>query len=498
MTTRSMILAIDQGTTSSRAMVFDEKGEICGLGQKEYPQFFPQDGWVEQDATQIWRDTLEVCRNAIHNTGSKNVAAIGITNQRETLVVWSRETSEPIYHAIVWQDRRTENACKVLREAGHEDNIHRKTGLRIDSYFSATKLAWILDNVSNAREQAKAGKLAAGTIDCYLLWMLTKGRVHATDATNASRTLLFNIATQEWDEELLRLFNIPNAMLPEVRNTQDNFGDADEQWFGRSCPILAMAGDQQAAALGQACVRPGMWKSTYGTGCFVLMHTGDQQILSQNKLLATIANRTENGVQYALEGSIFVAGAAIKWLRDNLGIVAHASDTAAIAASLESTHGVYMVPAFAGLGAPYWDAQARGAIVGMTLDTRKEHIIRATLEAVAYQTRDLMGAFKADLASAHIEAGTLRVDGGMVANDWFCQFLADMLDVPVERPKIIETTAWGVAMLAGIGAGVYEGLDAMADNWQCERRFVPQMKTSTRDRNYSGWLAAIEKVQHHG
>jgi glycerol kinase len=490
------ILAIDQGTTSSRAIVFDVHGRAEAMAQREYPQFFPHAGWVEQDARTIWADTLATCRAALAKAGGLPVA-IGITNQRETLVVWERESGLPIYNAIVWQDRRTEDDCRRLREQGHEETVHRKTGLRIDSYFSATKLAWVLEHVEGARAKAEAGKLAAGTIDSFLLWQLTKGRVHATDATNASRTLLFNIASQKWDDSLLDLFAIPRSLLPEVRDTISEFGVADAEWFGQEIPIRAMVGDQQSATVGQACFTPGMWKSTYGTGCFVLMHTGDVQVQSHNTLLATVASRFEGKTHYALEGSIFVAGAAIKWLRDQMGLVSHAGDTATAAASVKDTGGVYLVPAFAGLGAPHWDAAARGAIMGMTLDTRREHIIRATLEAVAYQTRDLLGAFEADTRSAGIVPGVLRVDGGMVANDWFCQFLADTLGLPVERPEVIETTALGAAWLAGIGAGIYGGTDDIAAAWRCERRFDPMMKESERQRLYAGWQAAVDKVRHH-
>lgn len=491
----ALILAIDQGTTSSRAIVFDKAGRQHGIGQKEYPQIFPQAGWVEQDAVALWHDTLQVSRMALAKT-PHTPQAIGITNQRETVVVWERDSGRPIYNAIVWQDRRTEDRCKTLRQAGYEAEIHRKTGLRIDSYFSATKIAWILEHVQGARALAEAGKLAAGTVDCYLLWQLTKGRVHATDATNASRTLLFNITTQDWDDDLLKLFGIPRCLLPQVRDTVSDFGMADTEWFGREIPICALVGDQQSATVGQACFAPGMWKATYGTGCFVLMHTGKKQVTSHHQLLATIATRINGEVNYALEGSIFAAGAAIKWLRDQLGLIRHAADTALAAQAVDSTGGVYVVPAFAGLGAPYWDAQARGAILGMTLDTRKEHIIRATLEAVAYQTRDLLAAFRADMQN--IETGILRVDGGMVANNWFCQFLADTLGLAVERPHHIETTALGAACLAGMGAGIYTSLSDIESAWQCERRFEPLMPESQREQGYAGWQEAVAKVRHHG
>lgn len=493
--TRS-ILAIDQGTTSSRAMVFDAAGTVLAVAQREYPQFYPQEGWVEQEAATIWSDTLATCRAVLETV--PDVAAIGITNQRETLVVWDRATGEPVHRAIVWQDRRTAEECRRLTE--YNADVHQRTGLRIDPYFTATKLAWLLGQDADLRAQAEAGRLAAGTVDSFLLWKLTKGRIHATDATNASRTLLFNIATQAWDEELLRLFDIPRALLPEVYDSVAEFGMADAEWFGREIPILAIAGDQQAAAVGQACLSPGMWKSTYGTGCFVLMNTGDTQVQSHHQLLATVGYRLGGKTTYALEGSIFVAGAAVKWLRDKLGLVASAADTAAAAQAVPHTGGVYVVPAFTGLGAPYWDSGARGAIVGMTLDTGREHIIRATLESVAYQTRDLLEAFHADIVQSGegLHAGTLRVDGGMVANDWFCQCLADTLGVSVERPRVIETTALGAAYLAGMGAGLYGGLEDIAAAWRCERRFEPRMDEKLRARNYAGWQAAVERVRSHG
>lgn len=488
------LLAIDQGTTSSRAIVFNDRGGMQSVAQREYPQFFPQSGWVEQEANTIWEDTLAVCREAIGKADARPVA-IGITNQRETLVVWNRETGEPVHRAIVWQDRRGAPLCHRLRAEGHEPSVQQKTGLLLDPYFSATKLAWVLEHVPGVREEAEAGKLAAGTIDSFLLWRLTKGRVHATDATNASRTLLFNITTQSWDDELLALFNIPRALLPEVQDTVSEFGTTDAEWFGQEIPILAMVGDQQSAAVGQACFAPGMWKSTYGTGCFILRNTGDSQVTSQHKLLSTVGYRLGGQVSYAQEGSIFVAGAAVKWLRDKLGLITTSSETAQIAASLQDTGGVYVVPAFTGLGAPHWDAEARGAVLGMTLDTSRAHLVRATLESVAYQTRDLLEAFAADAVDTPLPASTLRVDGGMVANDWFCQFLADVLGVAVERPAVIETTALGAAYLAGLGAGVYSGLQDIASAWRCEHRFEPQMETAQREALYDGWKAAVQRVR---
>ncbi|MGB1539439.1 MAG: glycerol kinase GlpK [Rickettsiales bacterium] len=496
---KTHILSVDQGTTSSRAIIFDQKGAIRGVGQREYEQFFPEEGWVEQDAETIWKDTLAMCRKAMEEAGvgTSAVAGVGITNQRETIVVWDRETGVPIHRAVVWQDRRTAKTCRSLSDAGHEAMIHAKTGLLINPYFSATKLQWILDHVPGARTAAEAGKLAAGTIDCFLLWRFTKGRVHATDATNAGRTLLFNIATQSWDDELLALFNIPRGLLPEVKDTVDDYGACDAEWFGEALPIYALVGDQHSATVGQACFEPGMWKATYGTGCFVVMNTGEAKLTSHNKLLATMGYRVNGKSTYALEGSIFIAGAAIQWLRDKLGLIAHAKETESIARSLEGTGGVYVVPAFAGLGAPYWDADARGAVLGMTLDTRKEHIIRATLESVAYQTCDLMEAFKGDIAASGMDImpSTLRVDGGMVANDWFCQFLADQLGVPVERPQVIETTALGAAYLAGIGAGLYDGLHAVSEAWQCEKRFEPSIDVAKRESRYAGWQEAVARVR---
>ncbi|MBM3618719.1 MAG: glycerol kinase, partial [Alphaproteobacteria bacterium] len=416
------VVSIDQGTTSTRACWLGENSGFEHVAQREYSQFFPQSGWVEQDAETIWSDTLATCREVISHAGGLP-AAIGITNQRETLIVWERATGKPIHRAIVWQDRRGADHCARLKAAGLEPLVHAKTGLLIDPYFSATKLAWILDNVEGARADAEAGKLAAGTVDSFLLWRLTKGRVHATDATNASRTLLFNIATQSWDADLLELFGVPASLLPEVRDTVADYGETDPEWFGAPVPIRALVGDQQSAAVGQGCFAPGMWKSTYGTGCFVLRNTGNTQVESHHRLLSTVGYRLNGEVTYAQEGGIFMAGAAVKWLRDKLGLIASSAETAQLAASVSDTGGVHVVPAFTGLGAPYWDMGARGAILGMTLDTGKAHIVRATLESVAFQTRDLLEAFAAD--AGHVETQTLRVDGGMVANDWFCQSLAD-------------------------------------------------------------------------
>lgn len=485
------ILAVDQGTTSSRAIRFAQNGTVSAVAQREYRQFYPADGWVEQDADTIWTDTLAVCREVAHDPST--IAAIGITNQRETIVLWHRETGAPLHHAIVWQDRRGQALCDRLKAAGLEPTVQEKTGLLLDPYFSASKLAWLLDNVPGARALAEAGSLAAGTIDSFLLWRFTKGRLHATDATNASRTLLFNITTQEWDEDLLELFRIPRSLLPDVRDSVADYGVADAEWFGREIPIRALVGDQQSAAIGQACLAPGMRKSTYGTGCFLLRHTGSQPVLSQNRLISTVGYRVAGEVSYAQEGSIFIAGAAIKWLRDRLQLFPAAADTAALAASVPDSGGVFVVPAFTGLGAPHWDAGVRGAILGLTLDSSPAHIVRATLESIAFQTRDLLGAFAADSPDA--ADMPLRVDGGMVANDWFCQCLADTLGIVIERPRVIETTALGAAYLAGLGAGLFSGLDAIAQSWECERRFSPETTENQRAERYDQWQQALACIR---
>ncbi|MFC3674773.1 glycerol kinase GlpK [Ferrovibrio xuzhouensis] len=487
------ILAIDQGTTSSRAIVFDETGAALAIAQKELAQHYPADGWVEHDAEEIWRDVQSVMREAVAKAGLRggDIAAIGITNQRETTVVWERSTGRPVHRAIVWQDRRTAETCRRKIADGVGSLVQQKTGLLIDSYFSATKIAWLLDNVPGARTRAEQGELCFGTIDSFLLSRLTGGAVHATDATNASRTMLFDIHRQDWDDTLLKIFDVPRAMLPAVQDSSGAFGATLPEILGTAIPVAGIAGDQQAAIFGQACFRPGMVKSTYGTGCFALVNIGERPVQSQHRLLTTVAYRLNGKPTYALEGSIFVAGAAVKWLRDGLGIVGSAAETATLAASLSQNHGVYLVPAFVGLGAPYWDPDARGAILGLTLDAGRAHIARAALESVAYQTRDLAAAMKADGAAPPT---ALRVDGGMVANDWFCQFLADMLGVAVERPKVIETTALGAACLAGLAVGVYGGLDAIAYAWSCERRFEPRMTGHQRDALYAGWQQAVQRV----
>jgi glycerol kinase len=488
------ILAIDQGTTSTRAILFDQAGRALASAQRELPQLFPADGWVEHDPEEIWRATLAVCREAIAGAGRPpgDIAALGISNQRETTVLWERATGRPLYNAIVWQDRRGASLCRRLIDQGLGPVVQRKTGLLIDSYFSATKIAWILDNVAGARAAAERGEIAFGTIDSFLLWRLTGGRVHATDATNASRTMLYDITRQDWDEELLAALAIPPAVLPTVRDNAGELGTAEADLLGAALPIAGMAGDQQAALIGQACFSPGMIKSTYGTGCFVLLNTGDRPVTSRNRLVATLAYRIAGRVGYALEGSIFVAGAAIQWLRDGLKLIAKAGDSEALAAGIGGTGGVYLVPAFTGLGAPYWDPDARGAIVGLTRDSGIAEVVRAGLEAVCYQTRDLMQAMAEDGAA---RPTALRVDGGMVANDWVMQFLADILDAPVERPKVTETTALGAAYLAGLGVGLYSSAADVSRQWQRDRLFEPQLSADRRDALYAGWQEAVKRVR---
>ena len=488
----SYILSIDQGTTSSRAIVFDAAGRACGQAQKEFRQHFPHDGWVEHDAMEIWNDTLALCQQALRNARveARQLAAIGITNQRETTVLWDRKTGDPLAKAIVWQDRRTASACQSLRDAGHEDMVRNKTGLLLDPYFSATKLAWLLDNVPGARPRAEAGELAFGTIDCWLLWQLTRGKVHATDATNASRTLLFNIHEQVWDTALLELFDIPAAVLPEVCDSAGEFGFTCPELLGAAVPVAGIAGDQQAALVGQACFQPGMVKSTYGTGCFMVMNTGEA-VESHNRLLTTVGYRLNGKTTYALEGSIFVAGAAIQWLRDGLNLIRDASETEALARRAGSAGGVYLVPAFTGLGAPWWDPHARGALLGLTRDTGIAEVVTAGLEAVCYQSRDLLDAMAADCGT---RPTTLRVDGGMVVNNWLSQTLADVLGVCVDRPMVTETTALGAAYLAGLGVGLYDSLDAVAEQWRCEREFTPLLEKGERQRRYQGWREAVARV----
>lgn len=489
------ILAIDQGTTSSRAIVFNDKGRICATGQQEFAQYYPDDGWVEHDPEEIWSTTLASCRQAIEAAGisADDLVGIGITNQRETTLVWDRHTGEAVYPAIVWQDRRTAEWTAKLKSQGLESTVSKRTGLLLDPYFSGSKLAWILDNVPGARQRAEAGELAFGTVDTFLLWRLTGGEQHATDATNASRTLLFNIHTQQWDPALLDIFAIPASLLPEVKDTCADFGHCKADLLGAELPIAAMVGDQQGATIGQACFAPGMAKSTYGTGCFVVLNTGTEAQTSTHRLLTTVAYRIDGQVTYALEGSIFVAGAAVQWLRDGLHLIGSAAETQALAESVPSANGVYMVPAFTGLGAPYWDPDARGAILGLTRDTGIAHIARATLESVCYQTRDLVEAMMGDGA----DFSTLRVDGGMVVNDWLVQRLADMLACDCERPEVTETTALGAAYMAGLQLGVFASLDDIAALWAREACFKPAMNEVDRERRYHGWLQAVERVRSH-
>ncbi|HYD29303.1 MAG TPA: glycerol kinase GlpK [Azospirillaceae bacterium] len=488
------VLAIDQGTTSTRAMVFDRQGRPISVAQRELRQFYPADGWVEHDAEDIWRDTVVVSRQALERAGAKasDVEAIGITNQRETTLLWDRATGEAVHNAIVWQDRRTAPRCHALARDGAEAMVSQRTGLLLDPYFSATKLAWLLEHVPGARMRAGRGELCFGTVESFLLFRLTGGAVHATDATNASRTLLFNLHTQDWDDELLRLFGIPRAVLPKVLDNAALFGTTEASVLGAPIPITGMAGDQQAATVGQACFEPGMIKSTYGTGCFALLNVGDKPAVSKNRLLTTVAYRFDGKPTFAIEGSIFVAGAAVQWLRDGLRVIPDAPSSEYHAREVEDTGGVYLVPAFTGLGAPYWDPDARGAILGLTRDTGVSHIVRATLESVCYQTRDLFEAMAADGGHAPL---ALRIDGGMVMNDWLCQFLADVLNVPVERPEVTETTALGAAYLAGLHTGFYGSLAAVAGVWACQRRFEPGMDEGRRERLYEGWKRAVGRVR---
>jgi len=487
------ILAIDQGTTSSRAILFSELGEVLDVQQKELELFYPHKGWVEQNPEAIWNDTLECCRKIIRATIQKESpvaipVTIGITNQRETTIVWDRKTGKPIYNAIVWQDRRTAEYCENLKERGCESAITSKTGLLLDPYFSATKIAWILDNVSGARERAESGELAFGTVDSYLLWKLTDGEVHATDVTNASRTMLYNIVEQKWDEELLVLFNIPAAVLPEVKDNIAHFGHTSKNLLGVEIPIGGMAGDQQAALIGQGCFSPGMVKSTYGTGCFALMNIGQAFKQSKNRLLTTVAYCINGEVTYAVEGSIFVAGAAIQWLRDGLGLFGDASESEAIASSVTDNNDVYFVPAFTGLGAPYWRPDAKALIMGLSRESTQAHIVRAALEAQAYQTMDLMEAMQAD--SGH-KTDVIRADGGLVANKFVCQFLADMLDLKIELPQVTETTAWGAAVLAGVHAGLFCNIEDVADAWVAHQCYRPELSGAERQRLYAGWKKAV-------
>ena len=487
------VLAIDQGTTSTRAIVFDEHAQALAIARREHAQHYPASGWVEHDPEDIWRDTVATVNEVVRRTsvGLNSIAAVGLTNQRETVVVWERSSGAPIHRAIVWQDRRTAAECARLRAAGAEEPVRRKTGLLLDPYFSATKIGWLLDHVAGARARAERGELAFGTIDSFLLWRLTGGAVHATDATNASRTLLFDLHRQHWDDELLALFRVPRALLPEVRDTAADFGGSEAAHFGAPIAIAGMAGDQQAATIGQACFAPGMIKSTYGTGCFAVLNTGGAALASRHRLLTTLAYRLGGRPTYALEGSIFVAGAAVQWLRDGLGLIARAEETEALARAADPARRVYVVPAFTGLGAPYWDAEARGAIFGLTRDVGRAELVRATLEAACYQTRDLIEAMRADGAAP----ASLRVDGGMVVNDWFAQCLADTLGLPVERPRFTETTVLGAAALAGLGIGFYPSLDALAGRWRRDALFEPRRDVAWREEAYAGWRDAVARMR---
>lgn len=488
------ILAIDQGTTSTRSIMFDRDGSPLSIAQLEFDQIYPQSGWVEHNPEDIWRTTVAVTKAVLDECRQKGVSpsSLGITNQRETTVIWERATGKPIHNAIVWQDRRTADLCLSLKEAGRDALVQERTGLLIDPYFSATKISWMLDKVAGARKAAERGELAFGTIDTFLLWRLTGGKVHATDVSNASRTMLYNIHTHQWDPELLELFGVPSKLLPEALDNVADFGSTDLDLFGASIPIAGVAGDQQAAAIGQACFKPGMIKSTYGTGCFVLLNTGAEPVRSRNRMLTTIAYRIGGETTYALEGSIFIAGAAVQWLRDALRLIGHAAETEHLAASIADTEGVYLVPAFTGLGAPYWDPKARGALLGLTRDTGIKHVVRAALESVCYQTKDLMDAMADDGAS---NPTRLRIDGGMAANNWVMQFLADILQLPVERPVVTETTALGAAYLAGLGSGLYKSIEDVSHHWMCDQIVEPDMDASVSGRLYQGWREAVKRVR---
>jgi glycerol kinase len=490
------LIAIDQGTTSTRAIAFDAALRPLASAQKELRQLYPAPGNVEHDPEEIWTATIATVREVMAQARitAVDVAGIGITNQRETTVIWDRQTGKPIHNAIVWQDRRTADYCESLRRSGHENEIARKTGLLLDPYFSASKIAWLLDRVAGARAAAEAGTLAFGTIDCFLLWRLTGGKAHLTDATNAARTLLFDIGKGEWDSELCRLFGVPRRLLPEVRDCASVFGETIPDLFGAPIRILGVAGDQQAATIGQGCFAPGMTKSTYGTGCFALLNTGSERLVSRNRLLTTIAYQLDGKRTYALEGAIFVAGAAVQWLRDGLKLIESSSEVGPLAQRADPAEQVYLVPAFVGLGAPYWDAQARGAIFGLTRNSGAAELARAALEAVGYQTRDLLEAMRADWPASKASTTVLRVDGGMTASDLAMQFIADMIASPVDRPVVMETTALGAAYLAGRAAGVCPDLDGFAAQWRLDRRFEPRMNAEMRDRKYSGWRQAVART----
>lgn len=489
----SYLMAIDQGTTSSRTLIFSKQGEVISQHQMDLTQSYPFDAWVEQNPDEIWDNSIKCCQVALKKSqlSANEIAAIGISNQRETTIIWDRHTGKPIYPAIVWQDRRTASLCKQFAKQPIHHELQKKTGLLLDPYFSLTKIIWLLDHIPDARERAEKGELAFGTVDTFLIWRLTKGKAHVTDATNASRTLLFNIHTQTWDNDILNAFHVPKALLPTVLDSSADFGYMDAEFLGEKIKITGVAGDQQAATVGQACFHEGMIKSTYGTGCFMLLNTGAKPIFSKNQLLATVAYRLENKVTYGLEGSIFSAGVTVKWLRDSLNLIETAAETESLALTVPDTGGVYLVPGFTGLGAPYWDPEARGAILGLTRNSSLAHLVRAALESVCYQTRDLLHAMQKD-SDAHLEK--LRVDGGMVVNNWLLQFLADILNIEVERPRCVETSALGAAYLAGLYVGVYQSLEEIAELWQMETRFSPHMETAKREYLYTGWKKSVARV----
>lgn len=485
------VMALDAGTTSNRSILFNEKGEICSVAQKEFTQYFPKPGWVEHDANEIWSSQLGVAVEAMNKIGAaaEDIAAIGITNQRETAVVWDKSTGEPVYHAIVWQCRRTAEYCDELKEKGYTEMFRKKTGLIIDAYFAGTKIKWILDNVEGAREKAENGELLFGTVETWLIWKLTKGAVHVTDYSNASRTLLFNINTLEWDKEILEIMDIPEAMLPKALPSSCVYGHADSSFLGGAIPIAGAAGDQQSALFGQTCFRPGDAKNTYGTGCFLLMNTGEKPVFSENGLVTTIAWGLDGKVYYALEGSIFVAGAAIQWLRDEMRLIDSAMDSEYMARKVSDTNGCYVVPAFTGLGAPHWDQYARGTIVGLTRGVNKYHIIRATLESLAYQVNDVLNAMEAD---SEIPLSALKVDGGASANDFLMQTQADIINAPIKRPRCIETTAMGAAYLAGLAVGYWKDKEEVVKNWAMDREFTPQIEEEARIKKIKGWEKAVK------
>lgn len=494
---KQFILALDQGTTSSRAILFDHQGQIVSVAQKEFTQIFPEPGWVEHDPQEIWSTQAGVAAEATVKAGlnGKNIAAMGITNQRETVIVWDRKTGTPVYNAIVWQDRRTAAYCNEIKQSGKDGMIREKTGLIIDAYFSATKIKWILDHVPGARQRAEAGELVCGTVDTWLIWNFTRGELHVTDVTNASRTMLFNINTMAWDNELLDLFTIPESMLPTVKQSSEIYGETKTTIFASAIPIAGIAGDQQAALFGQMCTSPGMVKNTYGTGCFMLMNIGDKPTLSKNNLLTTVAWKVNGKTQYALEGSIFIAGAVVQWLRDGLGIIKTSADVEALALKVKDTEGVYFVPAFAGLGAPYWDSSARGTLVGMTRGTTAAHIARAAIESIAYQTADVLKSMEAD---AGVKIKELRVDGGATANNLLMQFQADLLNAKVIRPNIVETTALGAAYLAGLAVGYWSNVEQIQEQWKSEREFSPQPHNETTAKGIAEWNRAVKAAQAWG